>query len=339
MKAAVLERFNHPLVVREVPDPVPADDEVVIKVRATGLCGTDLKLRSGDLASARLPVIPGHEVAGELTDDCGELRRGQPVACYMYEFCGRCRLCRLGATSLCPSLVRIGVERNGGLGEYMRLPARNVLPIPKGVPFAVAATCMDAVLTPWRGLRQRAGVQAGETVLVVGVGGLGLNGVQIARAAGARVVAIDPVASHRERAEQVGADFAVAPNEVESVLEWSSGGVDVALDSSGAPSGFATALRALRPGGRLVCVGYRVGTEYAFESSRIPLEEITILGARVGAREDATAVLEAVAGGVIAPAVADTLALGDVNAALRRLADGDVIGRIVIDVAGDGAVA
>lgn len=331
MRAAVLDRFNEPLRVRDVPDPRPAAGEVVVRVRATGLCGTDLKVNSGALPSVELPLIPGHEVAGEVADDAGELARGQPVACYMYEWCGSCRLCRLGLNSLCRDLVRLGVERDGGLAEYVAVSARNLLPLGPDLTFEQAATCMDAVLTPWRGLKRRAAVREGELVAVVGAGGLGLNAVQIATMSGARAAVVDPAESHRAAALEVGAELALAPQDAAQLLEWSAGGVDVAVDSSGAPAGFRTAVDAVRPGGRVVCLGYQVGADYAFDSMRVPLDEITILGARVGTAGDARDVLDAVQAGHIRPTVTQRLGLEEVNTALERLEAGAVIGRIVID--------
>jgi propanol-preferring alcohol dehydrogenase len=337
VKAAVLERFGEPLVVRDVPEPVAGPDEVIVRVHATGLCGTDLKITSGALPYVRPPLVPGHEVAGELVDDHGELSRGQRVACYLYESCGECRLCRLGEPTLCRALVRIGVHRDGGLAEYLRIPARNALPIGDDVPYELAATSMDAVLTPWRGLRSRAKLREGETLLVVGAGGLGLSAVQVGLALGARVAVVDPSAENRARAVELGAELALEPHAAAVALDWSGGGVDVAFDSSGAPEGFRTALDALRAAGRLVAVGYRVGADYAFDSSRVPLDEITIVGVRPGTREEAIEVLEAVARGTVRPAVMDSLPLEQVNTALDRLRSGEAVGRMVIDVSGRDA--
>jgi D-arabinose 1-dehydrogenase-like Zn-dependent alcohol dehydrogenase len=332
VRAAVLQRFNEPLEVTELPAPQPGDGEVLVRVRATGLCGTDLKLVSGALASIRPPVIPGHEVAGEVVAGSDGLADGQRVAAYMYETCGQCRTCRLGHTTVCPNLVRIGLERDGGLAEYMRLRRENALPIDESVPFAAAAVSMDSVLTPWCALRRRAQLQAGEDLVVVGAGGLGLNAVQIARTLGARVAVVEPQAGHRARARELGAELTVAPEDLEGVRAWADGGADVALDSSGASSGFRAALGAVRRGGRVVCCGYQVGVDYAFESSRLVLEEITLLGARVGTREDARDVLRAVENGSIRPVIMDAIPLEGVNEALDRLRAGEVLGRLVVDM-------
>jgi D-arabinose 1-dehydrogenase-like Zn-dependent alcohol dehydrogenase len=118
------------------------------------------------------------------------------------------------------------------------------------------------------------------------------------------------------------------------VLEWSSGGVDVALEASGARGGFDAAVDSLRPGGRLVVCGYEVGVEYGFESSRLPLKELTLLGARGGSREDGIEALAAVEEGWLRPTVSEVMPLNAVNNALERLAAGEVIGRIAINPAG-----
>jgi len=330
VKAAVLRDYSRPLEVGAVREPEPREGEVLVKVRATGLCGTDLKLNAGAFSHVRLPVIPGHEVAGQLVDPVDGMPSGQPVACYMYEYCGKCRPCRLGLGPLCRSLVRIGIERDGGMAEYMAVSRENVFPFDDRISFGAAAVAMDSVMTPWQALHRRGQVQAGDRVLVVGAGGLGLNAVQIATAAGARVAVVDPIASHRERAAELGAESTFPPEQVDDVRAWGDDGVDLAVDTSGAESGFDNALASVRPGGRVVCCGYQVGKRYAFESSRTVLEEISIMGARVGLREDAAPVLREIEEGRIHPTVMEELSLEDVNHALERLAGHQVVGRLVI---------
>jgi D-arabinose 1-dehydrogenase-like Zn-dependent alcohol dehydrogenase len=333
MRAAVLTEFGAPLSLAELPQPEPQANEVLIRVRATGLCGTDLKVVSGALPSARPPVVLGHEVAGEIVDDpVGEFSSGQHVACYLYESCGECRFCRAGKGTLCGSVVRIGIERHGGLAEFMVVPRENVLVIDNEMSFEAAAVSMDAVLTPWHGLVDRGGVTTGDRVMVVGAGGLGLNGVQIARHLGATVAVVDPKPRNRERALELGAAVAVGPSAASAVQDWAGdGGVDVALDTSGVASGFDVAFAGLGPAGRLVACGYQPGVPFQFESSRLPLGELTILGARAGSRSDARAALEAVGSGAVVPVVSETVGLGDANAALERLAQGEVLGRVAVN--------
>jgi 2-desacetyl-2-hydroxyethyl bacteriochlorophyllide A dehydrogenase len=331
MRAAVLEVFSEPLVLRDVPEPTPADDEVLVRVRATGLCGTDLKLCAGELGGAdTLPLIPGHEVAGELVGGNGA--GGGRVACYIYDTCGRCAACQSGQTTLCERATRIGLERDGGLAELVSVPRSNVLPFGSALGFGAAAVAMDAVATPWHALHTRAAVREGDTVVVVGAGGLGLNAIQIARLAGARVAAVDVHPDRRELAAGFGAECAVEPATAGELDGWSGGGTDIVLDSSGTPGGFETALAAARPGGRVVCCGYSFHGPYPLDSARVVLGELEIVGSRSATREDAAAALAAVESGHVKPPIGGEIALEEVNDALGRLREGSVQGRLVVDL-------
>ena len=331
MKAAVLSEFDRPLEITELPRPEPRDDEVLIRVRATGLCGTDIKLQAGAFRdTTRLPLVPGHEVAGELVDAADELASGQRVCCYVYETCGTCLWCRAGRPTLCPHRVRIGLERDGGLAEFAIVKRANLIPFSDELAFEEAAVSMDAVASPWGALHGRARIGPGERVLVVGAGGLGINGVQIARAAGCAVAVVDPVASHRELALERGAQLAVAPDGAAEIRAWSDVGVDVALETSGARAGFDTAAAALRPGGRVVCCGYYPGTEYGLDSARLVLKEIDVMGSVSASLPLARDALRAVEAEQVKPPIMEIVPLAAVNEALDTLRRGGVLGRMVV---------
>jgi len=331
MRAAVLECFNEPLHVTDVPDPtIEHANEVVIRVRACGLCGTDLKINAGALDTVTVPIIPGHEIAGEIAFGTDRLAVGQRVACYHYTPCGQCSWCRRGQLSLCPHSRRLGFEQNGGLAEYVRVAAVNALPFGDQLSFEEAAVTMDAVTSPWRALMVRAALAEGETLVVVGAGGLGLNAVQIGLAKGAHVAVVDPVEGLRNLAKEMGAEIAVRSDESAVIVDWSEGGVDVGFEGSGTRNGFDMAVACLRPGGRLACCGYRPGTDFAIDSAKLALQELSILGSRAGAREDARAALRAVEGRIVRPKIANTLPLSEVNDALDRLRRSETLGRLVI---------
>jgi propanol-preferring alcohol dehydrogenase len=332
MQAAVCRTYGEPLALETRPLPTPGPGEVLLRVDAVGLCATDLKTISGALApGTSLPLIPGHEVAGTVVDGADDLV-GRRVAVYLYESCGHCARCAEGRPTLCAEAVRIGIERDGGLAGYMVAARANLLPFGDAIDATAAAVAMDAVTSPWGALHGRAAIQAGERLVVVGCGGLGLNAIQIATAAGARVAAVDPVAAHRELALANGAEIAVDPDQAAAgaVHGWAPGGADLALETSGRRAGFLTAAAALRAGGRVVCNGYQPGVEYGMDSARLVLEEITILGSRVGTLEDARDALAAVESGAVVPQIMRTAPLSDINEALDALAAGRVDGRIVI---------
>jgi D-arabinose 1-dehydrogenase-like Zn-dependent alcohol dehydrogenase len=314
-----------------VPDPRPAADETVIRVRATGMCGSDVKVNGGLIPGLTLPLIQGHEVAGELTEDVGGMLAGQRVAAYIFSPCGVCQWCLRGQDILCATAPRIGFERDGGLAEYLRMRVSDLLPFSDSLPFEQAAVTMDAVLTPWRALRVHGNVRAGDRVLIVGAGGLGLHAVQIAVAAGARVAVIDPVESHRELAAKLGAELTGGPGELAAVVEWSGGaGADVALESSGSLDGFSTAVRGIRAGGTVVCNGYKPGADVAVDSMRLALAELKIVGSRGGTLADARGALAAVERGEIDPLISGTGTLADAPRFLRQLRETGALGRLVV---------
>jgi D-arabinose 1-dehydrogenase-like Zn-dependent alcohol dehydrogenase len=338
MQAAVCRAYGEPLTLERRPLPTPGAGEVLLRVDAVGLCATDLKTISGALApGTTLPLIPGHEVAGTVVRDGsaddpeGDLL-GRRVAVYLYESCGHCARCLEDRPTLCSAATRIGIERDGGLAGYMVAARANLLPYGDAIDATAAAVAMDAVTSPWGALHGRARIQPGETLVVVGCGGLGLNAIQIARAAGARVAAVDLAPAHRELALANGAEIAVDPDEAESgaIHAWAPGGADLALETSGRRAGFQTAAASLRAGGRVVCNGYQPGVEYGMDSARLVLEEITILGSRVGTLDDARDALAAVESGAVVPQIMRTAPLSDINEALDALAAGRVDGRIVI---------
>jgi D-arabinose 1-dehydrogenase-like Zn-dependent alcohol dehydrogenase len=334
MRAAVLEEFRRPLVLREVPDPIAGPGEVLVRVRAVGLCGTDIKITSGVIPGLELPRIPGHEVAGEVLAAGDGFAAGDRVAVYGLDSCGMCAACCRGDTEVCDEAVRIGFERDGGLAELLPVKAKHLIPFGEEISFEQAAVTMDAVLSSYRSLRRRANVGPGDTVLIVGAGGLGLHGVQAALAAGSRVAVVDPIASHRERALQLGAELAVTPEELGAgvIGEFAPDGVDVALEVSGSPDGFRAGAEALRPGGLIIVSGYRPGSDYGLSSFRLALGQLRIEGNRGGRVEHAREALAAVERGEIEPLIDHVEPFDAVNELLDELRAGEVLGRVVVSL-------
>lgn len=188
MKAMVLEAFNTPLVLKELPVPTPAANEVLIRLMADGVCYTDVKIQKGLMPTAKLPLVMGHEIAGiveEVGSEVKELKVGDKVAAFTYDVCGECHYCRRGIPALCENVRGMaGCTRNGGYEEYMTWPESALVKIPEGIPFEIAAVTTDAVTTCYHALCERVSVKEGDTVLIMGVGGLGINAIQIAKALG-----------------------------------------------------------------------------------------------------------------------------------------------------------
>jgi D-arabinose 1-dehydrogenase-like Zn-dependent alcohol dehydrogenase len=193
---------------------------------------------------------------------------------------------------------------------------------------------MDAVATPWAALLGRGGLMRGESVLIVGAGGLGLNAVQIGCAIGAAVAVVDVDEAKIELAREFGAQLGVTPAQVDEVVDWSSGGVDLALEASGAVDGLRSAARAVHPGGRVVCCGYRAGQSLGIDSPTLVLGELTLLGSRSATVEQARAALDAVEHGTVRPFIDRRVPLDEVNSALDLLGGGGVRGRIIVEPSG-----
>ncbi len=330
MKAAVLTEFSAPYEFRDVPMPEPGPGDCLVRVRACGICGTDMKISAGAFSDTPLPMIPGHEVAGELVEDAGDMKKGQRVALQVFHPCGRCRWCLLGEETLCPTPPRIGFNRDGGLAEYIAVPVDTAIPFADTLPFEAAGIGMDAVLSPWRALMERGRVRSGDSVVVIGAGGLGLAGIQISKTAGARVAAVDPVAAHREEALHSGAEIAVEPGAVQAILDWTGpGGADVVYEASGSRAGLDMAAQVITPGGRLICNGWAPGVEYGLQSAQLVLKEITMIGSRAGTRRDIRSVLRALERGQVTPAY-EAIPLEEINKAMARLKARDVTGRFVV---------
>ena len=339
MKAAVLDRYDAPLVIREVDVPKVGPGEVLIRVRACGLCGTDLKIASGKIPRVPLPHIPGHEIAGEvfaIGPGVQGIKAGDRVAVHFYLTCGKCRYCQTNQDSLCENLRgQLGFQINGGLAEFVVAPAVNAVPLGDRVSFAQGAILADAVATPYQALRRRAGVQPGEVVIVTGAGGLGLHAIQIAKALGAKVLAVDKVESHLKKAAEMGADILLRSDQ-DSILEvirqaTGGAGADVVIDLVGQAETLERDLEWLRSAGKLLVVGYSPNHTFAVSSMGMVSRGLQIIGCRASTRQDLAEVIAWVEEGKILPMVEDILPLSKVNEAYERLRAGKVIGRIVLE--------
>lgn len=264
MKAARLVKPSQELEIDNVKVPEPAGDEVLMEVRACGICGTDLHLAvEGDIPTAFTPITLGHEAAGEVVQTGQGVRsieEGDRVAMYPAATCGYCRFCRRGRQSLCENSKVYGMQRDGALAEYVTVPARSVVPLSENVDFDIGAIVTDGVATPFHALRTRANLRPGEEVGVFGCGGLGTHAIMLARLMGAsKVIAVDTEPAALKRASRVGADLTLNPekqNVAQRIGEEVEGhGLDLAVECVGLSETVELSLRCLDKGGRTVVIG------------------------------------------------------------------------------------
>jgi propanol-preferring alcohol dehydrogenase len=335
MPALVVARYGGSLELMDRPIPRPGPGEVLVRVRASGLCSTDLHLLSGRQPLGELPRILGHELAGEVIDlghGVAGWQEGDRVTAAIDVTCGRCRHCRTGETQRCTAMQRIGFERDGGHAEYVTLPAANLVALPAQLSYEGAAILPDAVACMYHSLVHQGGLHVGQRVLILGVGGLGIHGVQIARLAGAEVLATSRRQGRLALAERYGAK-GVNPTRQsleEAVAEFTCGeGVDLVVDNIGTRASVRQGLGLLRPGGKFLVVAY---LDETFEIPTIPLfkTEQQIIGCRGSSKQDLIDVVRLAQLGQLTPVVGARYALEQIHEAIPRLESGDLVGRIVL---------
>lgn len=341
MRAMVVSAFGSQPTLVEVPRPLPTGDEVLLRVRAAGVCHTDMKIRDGLVPGVTLPLTLGHEIAGEVEAVGPEVEgvatgdRGVP---YGYVSCGACRYCIGGRTSLCDNLgIRYGFGPVGGYSEYVLVPERLFIPIPEQVGLEEAAVASCSIVTPYHALVKRARVRIGETVVVVGAGGgVGLHAVQLARRMGGHVIAVDTDPNRRDHATEQGAHEYVVPGGdgfAPDVLAATDGsGADVVIDMVASASTMADAVQSLATGGRLVLVGYQPGVPFSASTPEIVFREIDVLGSHWATITDTIEVIDLIAEGILSPIIVREYALEDAGDALALLASGGGPGRSVLRV-------
>jgi len=336
MKAALLHEFGQPLRIEDVAQPNPGAGEALVRVRACGIDGTDLKLLDGFGYVPDLPFIMGHEIAGEVVAvgaGVSEFAPGDRVAVYNFVTCKSCIHCRTYRDQLCRNMGGIvGVLAvPGGYAEYVCLPAQQLLALPDGLSFADGATCCDAGMTALRAV-DRADVTIGDSALVIGVGGVGAIVTQLLALAGLEVIAADIDAAKEGWALEQGASaFSSAAGDalVSMLQEKTNGlGVDRVIDVVGLESTMTAGFASLRPGGRLVVVGY-TPERFPLAGKELAQNEKEVIGTRAGRRNDLSRCLKLYASGALRSIVRQTVPLDQVNEALTQLRAG-VTGRIVL---------
>jgi propanol-preferring alcohol dehydrogenase len=336
MKAAVLHAFKEPLVLEEVARPEPGADEVLIEVEVCGVCHSDLHVAEGDWTQlagiVKMPLILGHEIIGRVIvrgTAVKSIQVGERVGVPWVQWtCGQCEFCREGNENLCVKQRITGVMVDGGYAEYAKAPASHVVKIPDTLASEQAAPLLCAGVTVHRALK-RAEIRAGQRLAVFGVGGLGHIAVQIGRAAGAEVTAVDVSEEKLELARELGAVRTLNAATGEVVKEVRrSGGVHVALVTSAAKSAYDMAFYCVRPTGTLLAVGLPA-REISFPAILMAGGEIQIKASAVGTREDLREVLAMGAAGAVHCQVT-TRPLAEIEDVLGQLRRGEVSGRVAL---------
>jgi len=336
MKAAVVKQFGKPLVIEDVPVPQPGPGEVLVKVKACGVCHTDLHAASGDWPVKPVPpFIPGHEAAGivaALGPGVKNLKVGDAVGvAWLHDACMSCEYCETGWETLCEHQHNTGYSVNGGFAEYVIASAAFAAKLPVTIDFAGIAPILCAGVTTYKGLKETE-AKPGEWVVISGVGGLGHVAVQYAKAMGLKVAAVDIAEDKLALARETGADLAVnalATDAVDKVLTATGGGAHGVLVTAVSTAAFAQALKMVRRKGTVSLVGLPPG-EFPTPIFDVVLKRITVRGSIVGTRRD---LQEAIAFAVDGKVKAEVtkVPLAEINGVFDRMKAGKIDGRMVLD--------
>jgi NADPH:quinone reductase-like Zn-dependent oxidoreductase len=329
------------LQLQEVPAPaIRAPDEVLVRVRCAALNRLDLWM-TGGLPNAKpsFPHIVGSDGAGEIEavgTAAGRWRPGDRVVINPGVSCGHCAACEEGEDSLCANYAILGEHLPGTAAELVVVPAANLGRVPEGMAWSEAAGFTLSTLTAWRMLTGRAQLQAGETVLIWGVGGgVGMAALQIAVLLGARAIVTSGSDAKLATAIRLGATVAVNHKSADVVAEvrreTGGRGADVVVDCVGEAT-WANSLRALRRGGRLVVCGATTGPAVSFDLRRLFWHQWSILGSTMGTHREFAEIVRLAQEGKLWPVVDSVVPLADGAAAYERMQRGEQTGKLVIEV-------
>lgn len=324
MLAVVKESPGPGFVLRDVPVPTPPTGWVRVRVRAVGICGTDIPIFEG-VRNVPYPLIPGHEFAGEI-DALGEgvagWQRGDRVAVGLVIGCGACAACFRGEENLCERITEIGIHINGAFAEHVLAPAKVLHRLPGHLSFSDGAS-VDPLASSYRGIR-RLNLQPRDDVAILGLGPIGLYALQAVRAHGVRrIIAITPRRSLRgEIACRTGADALIESescSDLADAVRAANGGVlpSVVIEATGNPGVFSDVYRAAAPGARVLLLGI-FHERAAFDPAQVIRKELRVTGSFCYTWDDFEASLDLIARGRVqtAPVITHTLPLARMAEAL-----------------------
>jgi propanol-preferring alcohol dehydrogenase len=340
---------NEPLVLSESETPTPQGLQVLVKVKSVGVCHSDLHLWEGgyDLGDGKFmkvtdrgvkyPVTPGHEIVGtveNMGDAVSDISKGDDVLVFPWIGCGECPACKVGNENLCDAPRSMGVFQDGGYSDYALIPNSKYLAKLDGVDPDVATSLACSGLTAYTAIK-KANQNSPEFLVIVGAGGLGLMGVQIANAiTDAKIICVDLDDKKLEIAKEMGADYTINSKDPETTQKIMSicndKGADSVVDFVNAPPTAKLDFAILRKRGNLVLVGL-FGGSFELSLVTIPLKSIIIQGAYTGNYNDMVELLALARKGIINPVISKRYSLDEANTALEDLKARKIIGRAVIN--------
>jgi propanol-preferring alcohol dehydrogenase len=336
MKAAVVNEHHQKLEIKEVPIPELEYGEILVKIKACGVCHTDLHAVNGDWpVKPKLPLIPGHEGVGiveKVAVGVTSIKVGDRVGIpWLYSACGECEYCLTGRETLCLAQENAGYSVDGGYAEYCKAPANYVVKIPDGLDFHEISPIFCAGVTTYKALKV-SNAKPGDWVAIYGIGGLGHVALQYAKAMGFNVIAVDIQDDKLELANELGADQTINGLRVDPVEEINSlvGGVQAAVSVAVTKKAFEQAYGSVKRGGTLVVVGLP-NADLPIPIFDTVLNGVTVKGSIVGTRKDLQEAIEFAAQGKVRTNI-EVQPLEKINEVFERMETGQINGRVVLSL-------
>jgi propanol-preferring alcohol dehydrogenase len=334
MKAAVVNEHHQKLEIKEVPVPELEYGEILVKIKACGVCHTDLHAVNGDWpVKPKLPLIPGHEGVGiveKVAEGVTSIKVGDRVGIpWLYSACGECEYCLTGRETLCLAQENAGYSVDGGYAEYCKAPANYVVKIPDGLDFHEISPIFCAGVTTYKALKV-SNAKPGDWVAIYGIGGLGHVALQYAKAMGFNVIAVDIQDDKLELASELGADKTINGFRVDPVEEIKNlvGGVQAAVSVAVTKKAFEQAYGSVKRGGTLVVVGLP-NADLPIPIFETVLNGVTVKGSIVGTRKDLQEAIEFAAQGKVRTNI-EVQPLEKINEVFERMETGQINGRVVL---------
>jgi len=340
MRAALFYEQEKPLSIEEVEKPEIGDTEVLIAVKACGICGSDIHIIHGETPVGKKPIILGHEISGiveERGSKVDNVKIGDRVCVDSIIFCGMCKNCMSGKDNICKYWRLYGIHTDGGLAEYVKVRDVNCIRLPENVSFEEGAIITDAVATAYHAVKL-ANIQVGDIVVIYGCGGLGIHAIQLATLSGGEVIAIDVVDDKLKLARKLGAKYTINAREsdvVEEIFNITDGnGADVAMEFVGRVETIVNTLDSVVRGGKVVLVGL-CGKDVAYDTRKIVRGQLQVMGSYAFTKKDIVDVVNLVSTGKLdlSHSITHRFSLEEINQALKTLEEniGNPI-RVVVEI-------
>lgn len=334
MKAALLRENSKTLTIEEISMPEPAENELLVKVMACGLCHTDLHyIDHGVKTLKKPPIVLGHEASGVVAQNGKVFKEGDRVILPPVFTCGKCDFCLAGRENLCRNMTMLGNTIDGAFAEYIKVPEKDIASLPDGISFEEGCVIADSLSTSYHAVVNRAKVKPQERVIVFGCGGVGINVVTMAVLQGAEVIACDIDNTKLALAKEIGATYIVNPSEenIHEFLKQHGGKVDVAFEVIGKPQTIEMAFKTLGKGSKLCVVGY-TNENITINPAKIMFFEQEIIGSVGCPPTDFQKIINLVKDGKVnaSKIISNRFSLEDINVALDELRKGKGLRNIIL---------